>query len=117
MNIPEWLKPGISGALIGAVFVGAVGFSWGGWMTGGEAEKMASARSVDNVAAALLPVCIILSRTDTNRVAKLATIQEASSFKQQFALMEAGWATVPGSEAPNRDLAQACVAALGLAAS
>jgi len=29
MNTPEWLKPGIYGALIGAVFVGVVGFTWG----------------------------------------------------------------------------------------
>ena len=39
MNSPEWLKPGIYGALIGAVFVGVVGFTWGGWVTGGTANS------------------------------------------------------------------------------
>lgn len=117
MTTPEWLKPGIYGAVIGAVLVGVVGFSWGGWVTGGSADKMASAMSHDNVIAALLPVCIDMSQTDADRVAKLATIREASTYKQRDAVMATGWATVPGSEAPNRDLAQACLAALELEAS
>lgn len=114
MNTPEWLKPGIYGALIGAVFVGAVGFSWGGWVTGGGANKMANAMSHDNVIAALLPVCLDMSRTDSDRIAKLATIREASTYKRRDAVMQAGWATMPGSDTPDRDLAQACVAALDL---
>ena len=114
MNTPEWLKPGIYGALIGAVFFGAVGFSWGGWVTGGGANKMANAMSHDNVIAALLPVCLDMSRTDSDRIAKMATIQEAASYKRRDAVMQAGWATMPGSDTPDRDLAQACVAALDL---
>jgi hypothetical protein len=45
MNTPEWLKPGIYGAVIGAVFVGVVGFSWGGWVTGGTSNDRAMAMS------------------------------------------------------------------------
>ena len=33
------------------------------------------------------------------------------------AVMAAGWATVPGAEAPNRDLAQACIQGLNLDAA
>ena len=117
MNTPEWLKPGIYGALIGAVIVGVVGFSWGGWVTGEGANKMASAMAHDNVIAALLPVCLDMSRTDTDRAAKLETIRGASTYQRRNAVMEAGWATMPGSESPNRDLAQACVTALELDAS
>ena len=29
MNTPEWLKPGVYGALTGAVVVAFVGFTWG----------------------------------------------------------------------------------------
>ena len=117
MNTPEWLKPGIYGALIGAVFVGVVGFSWGGWVTDGGANKMANDMSHDNVIAALLPMCLDMSRTDTDRIAKLATIREASTYKRRDAVMNAGWATMPGSETPDRDLAEACLAALDLKAS
>lgn len=117
MNTPEWLKPGIQGAVVGAVFTVIAGFSWGGWVTGGSAEEMASDLANDNVIAALLPVCVDMARTDADRIAKLATIREATNYKRRDAIMEAGWATVPGSDAPNRDLAQACIAGLELGES
>ncbi len=117
MTPPEWLKPGIYGALIGAAFVGIVGFSWGGWMTGSGAEKMATEMAQDSVIAALVPFCLDMSRTDNERIAKLATIREASSFQRRDAVMETGWATMPGSDGPNRDLAQACIEGLDLNAS
>ncbi len=114
MNTPEWLKPGIYGAVVGAIFTVVAGFSWGGWLTAGNAEEMASDMAKDNVIAALLPVCVEMAQNDINRTAKLATIQEASTYKRRDAVMAAGWATVPGSDSPNRDLAQACIAGLQL---
>jgi hypothetical protein len=41
MTTPEWLRPGIYGALIGAAFVSIAGFTWGGWVTGGTARDSA----------------------------------------------------------------------------
>ncbi|NVO56661.1 MULTISPECIES: hypothetical protein [Ruegeria] len=117
MTNPEWLKPGMYGALLGAVFVGVVGFSWGGWMTGGSANKLASEMARDQVIAALVPICHDMSRTDNQRLAKLATIQAATSYKRRDAVMDAGWATMPGSDSPNRDLAKACIEGLNLDAS
>jgi len=117
MNTPEWTKPAVYGALVGAVVVSIIGFSWGGWVTGGTADKMAKVMSHENVIAALLPMCVDMSATDADRDAKLAAIREVSSYRRRDAVMEAGWATVPGADAPNRDLAQACVAALEIDAS
>ncbi len=117
MATPEWLKPGIYGALAGAVFVGVAGFSWGGWMTGGAADKMASAMAREEVIAAMVPVCLDMASVDPDRVAHLATIRAASTFRRRDAVMATGWATVPGSDAPNRDLAQACIDGLALDAS
>lgn len=112
MNTPEWLKPGIYGAVIGAAAIGLVGFTWGGWVTGGTAHDRAMAMSHDDVVAAMVPVCLNMARKDPERVAKLATIRDASTYQRRDALMEAGWATVPGAEAPDRDIAQACLASL-----
>jgi hypothetical protein len=36
MQSPEWLKPALYGAACGAIALATVGFSWGGWVTGGE---------------------------------------------------------------------------------
>ncbi|MFD0980005.1 hypothetical protein [Tropicimonas aquimaris] len=114
MNTPEWLKPGIKGALIGAVFVAIVGFAWGGWVTGGTARDMAMKISRDDVVSAMVPVCLDIARTDPERVEKLATIRAASTYQRRDAVMKAGWATVPGAEAPDREIAQACLASLDL---
>lgn len=112
MNIPDWLKPGLYGAGIGAVFVGIVGFGWGGWVTGGTAQDRAEAMSRSGLVAAMVPVCLDMARTDPNRAAKLADIREATTYQRRNALMETGWATVPGTDAPDRDIAQACLASL-----
>ncbi|UWQ79049.1 hypothetical protein K3725_17345 [Leisingera sp. S132] len=117
MTYPKWLRPGVYGALIGAVAITIAGFSWGGWVTGSQADAMANSRSHSELIAALVPVCIDRAQTDSDRAAKLASIQEAMSYKRRDAVMAAGWATVPGSEQPNRDLAQACLAGLDLDAS
>lgn len=113
----EWLKPTVYGALGGVVLTMVVGFSWGGWVTGGTAQSMAATEAKIAVVAALVPVCLQLAQNDPDRAAKLATIQEAPTYQRRTALIEAGWATVPGSDTPNRDLAQACVASLDLTAA
>ncbi len=117
MHTPEWLKPGLYGAAIGAAALAVVGFSWGGWVTGGSADKMATAQAQAATVAALMPICVAQSQADSERVAKIAVIREAPSYKRRDAVMSAGWATVPGSDAPNRDVAQACVDGLALDAS
>ena len=112
MNTPEWIKPGIYGAVIGAAVVGILGFTWGGWVTSGTANDRAMAMSHDDVVAAMVPVCLDMARTDPDRAAKIATIRDASTFQRRDALMEAGWATVPGADSPDRDIARACLASL-----
>lgn len=117
MTTPEWLKPGLYGAAAGAVAVSIIGFSWGGWVTGGSASKMARSMAHEEVTSAMVPVCLEMSRVDPDRIAKLATIRSAASYKRRDAVMEAGWATVPGAESPDRDLAAACIDGLELDAS
>jgi hypothetical protein len=117
MNKPEWLKPGLYGAAVGAIAVSIVGFSWAGWVTGDKALKMAHAASDKAVVAALVPVCLDMASRDGNRVAKLATIRDAETYKRRDAVIETGWATVPGAEKPSRDLAQACLTALDIGKS
>lgn len=117
MTLPDWLKPGIYGALIGAVFVGIVGFSWLGWVTGGSASAMADETARDEIVAAFVPFCVGLSLTDEARVEKLAAINAATTPKRRDAVMATGWATMPGTDAPNADLARACLDGLDLDAS
>lgn len=114
MNIPEWLKPGAWGFVVGGVAISIVGFSWGGWMTGGSANLMANDRAESQVTAALVPVCLEMSRTDPNRAAKIETIKNAPTYNRQSVLMDTGWATAPGTSKPDRQLATACLDGLKL---
>jgi len=109
MNAPEWLKPGLYGAAAGAVALAIVGFSWGGWVTGGTAKQMASDQARLEVVAALVPICIQQSKQDPKVVETLALLNDASSYQRSDMLMKAGWATMPGSTSPNRQVATACV--------
>lgn len=118
MTIPDWLKPGLYGAAIGAIALSIIGFSsWGGWMTGSSADKMARAMAQEETTAALVPTCLAISQADPDRIAKLATIQSARGYNRGQAVMDAGWATAPGMDAPDRELAKACVTAMQLDAS
>ncbi|WP_406649027.1 hypothetical protein QEZ52_07385 [Aliisedimentitalea scapharcae] len=114
MTFPEWTKPGVYGTLVGAVAVSIVGFSWGGWTTSGTAQDMADSFAAEQVTLAMVPVCLGLSEADAERVEILATLREASNFQRRKAMMETGWVTLPGTDAPSRDLADACLAELAL---
>lgn len=114
MNTPEWLKPGLYGAVIGAIIVTGTGFAWGGWMTGATAHKNATTLSHDDVVAALVPICLDKAATDPQRARKLETIRTATSYKQRDALMDTGWATMPGSAEADRDIAGECLKGLEL---
>ncbi len=109
MKTPEWLKPGLQGAALGAIALAVVGFSWGGWVTGGTAKQMASDQARLEVVAALVPICLENSSQDPQVVATLAELKGASSYKRSDLLMKTGWATMPGSSDPDRFVARACM--------
>jgi dienelactone hydrolase len=109
MKTPEWLKPGLYGAAAGAVALAIVGFSWGGWVTGGTAKQMASDQARLEVVAALVPICVEQSKKDPQVIETLAKLKEASTYQRSDMLMDAGWATMPGSNDPNRNVASACM--------
>ena len=112
MAAPAWLKPGLVGAGAGAVALTIAGFSWGGWVTGGTAEAMASDRARLEVVGALVPFCVALSQADPQQTRITAELAEAASYKRADILMKAGWATMPGAEEGDRDLAKACAVTL-----
>ena len=105
-------KPGAWGFVIGSVLTMIVGFNWGGWVTGGGAERIAYERSQTAVTAALVPVCVEKSKTDPALPKKLGALTAlTTSWDQREAVLQAGWATIGQGEA-NRDVAEACASEL-----
>lgn len=117
MEAPTWLKPAITGAVVGAIATMVVGFSQGGWYLGSSAEKMAQEKSAAAVVEALVPICVSQSQADPNATAKLDQLGAISStYERRDFVMKAGWATMPTAEAPDRNLAAACALVLSTAA-
>jgi len=108
MKTPEWVRPGIYGAFLGGIAVAIVGFSWGGWMTGGSARLQATERSDTAVVAALTSICVDQSKRDPQMVERLAALKAASPYGRAEIVMKNGWATMPGSKDPSRQVASAC---------
>lgn len=113
----DWIKPALLGALIGTGVAVSIGFTWGGWQTAAQSARGSVAVAKAAVTAAMVPVCLEQSRRDPAREAHLALLRQSSLPKRRDFLMDTGWATIPGSQAADRDLAQACLAALELPAS
>jgi len=113
MQVPPWLKPGIWGAVIGAVAMVTVGFAQFGWKTGSAAESLAQARADVAVASALVPFCIAKAQqaSASDGLAKFQTAQ--SSWSRTEIVRTAGWATLDGMASPDSALARACSDRLG----
>jgi hypothetical protein len=115
MQMPVWVKPGVWGAVIGAVATMIVGFSWMGWTLGSTAERMALERTNTAVVAALTPACVANFMQQPQAAGKLEEFQKIDSWKQREFLEAGGWATPRGDKAPNSGLASACAEALAKA--
>jgi alpha/beta superfamily hydrolase len=86
-----------------------IGFSWGGWMTGGAAIKLADERANTAVVAALTPICVEKFLQNSDAKANLAVLQKIStSWEQGDYLQKGGWVTQPGGTSSDYHLARAC---------
>jgi hypothetical protein len=57
----------------------------------------------------LVPICLEQSRQEPAVTATLDELKAASSYQRRDLLMETGWATMPGSDDPDRNVASACM--------
>jgi hypothetical protein len=108
MRVPQWLKPAFWGAVIGAVGIMIVGFSWWGWTTGYTAQSMARERADAAVVAVLTPLCVASFMQQPDATGKLAELRKTSSWQQSQLVEKGGWATLAGSNTPNSAVARAC---------
>ena len=108
MDIPLEVKPALLGAAGGAIALAILGFSWGGWVTGGTAETMAKQRASTAVVAALAPICVDRFQRQADSAASLVELKKANSWQQGAYVEKGGWATMPGSSSADSAVAKAC---------
>ena len=103
----------LQGIAIGAVASMVIGFSWGGWVTGATANKLAAEQAGTAVVAALTPICVAKFMQHSDAQANLAALRKISSNWEQGQYLEkGGWATRPGATSSDYELARACAAKL-----
>src|SRR5680860_1797574 len=88
MTTPEWVKPGVWGAIGGAIAAMIIGFAWGGWVTGGAAGDMETASTEGAVVRAFTPLCVAKAEQQPE---KLVALKEESSYQRDDFVIEAGW--------------------------
>jgi len=84
-----------------------IGFSWGGWVLGSTAHRLAADQASTAVVAVLTPICVEKFLQNSDAQANLAALREISTNWQQ-----SGWATRPGATSSDYELARACAAKL-----
>lgn len=104
----ENVKPVLLGAVGGAVALAIVGFGWAGWVTGGTAETMAKKQAKSATVAALAPICAARFQAESDFDAKLSELNDTRAYQRSTFIEKGGWATMPGSEKGDRDVAKAC---------
>ena len=82
MNLPTNTKPWIQGAVVGAVAAAIIGFTWGGWVTGGSADRRVAVASHDGAVAALASICADRFRSQGDAAVKLVELSKVSSWER-----------------------------------
>jgi hypothetical protein len=99
---------------VGSVVVAlVVGFSWGGWVTGGTARDMAEDAGDESRYALASTICVekFLAAPDAQaQLAELKTID--SSYRQRQFIEEGGWAVMPEKEDAARQASDLCAKVL-----
>ena len=111
----RWSQAKLKKSVVFWIAIGAIvltmflGFSRGGWTTGGSASHMAEVSAQSAVVERLAPICVAQFNADAQSVARLQELKAISSTRNRSAYVtEQGWATMPGETAPDRQVAVTC---------
>ncbi len=109
MKSYPWLKPGIWGAIVGAIAIMVLGFWQFGWVLGSKADQMARDRASTAVAEELAPVCAAKFLAQADAPARVADLKKLrSDYEQRNFIEKGGWAVAIVSGAPDYQLASEC---------
>jgi len=91
-----------------------VGFTWGGWVTGGTAREIAKEMAEGAVVKRLAPICVVQFNQDPGKDQKLKELKATSSYQRGDYVKKQGWAKMPGEEEPDGKVAEECAKLLAL---
>ena len=83
----EKIKSFFWNAIVGAIIISIVGFSWLGWVTGGTAQQEAKQMSEETVNDRLAKICVYQAIQDPGKDLKLKELKEKSSYEKDDYVM------------------------------
>lgn len=114
IRVPDWTKPAVLGGIVGAIAITITGFSADWVVSKGDAMRQAERQANQEVISALTPICVTQFKqlAQAKKQTHLAALEDKGSWEQGSYVEKQGWATMPGSQSPNDDVAEACAEAL-----
>ena len=111
----RWQKAKFTKATTFWIVVGTVllvlylGFDQAGWVTNDTALERADRTAQNAVVARLVPICVAQFNQDIEKESKLAEFKELATSTQRTAFVESqDWATMPGEDDPDNEVATDC---------
>jgi hypothetical protein len=110
----RWSKAKLKKSVVFSIAVGAVlltlflGFTRGGWTTGGNATNMAEKASSGAVVERLTSICVAQFNADAQRTVRLEELKAATTTQRFKIVKEQGWATMPGETDPDNKVTREC---------
>ena len=108
MKIPVQVRPAAWGVVGGAIAAIIIGFTWGGWVTGGTSEKNAGVAAQTAVVQALVPHCVAKAEQQPEQ---LILLKKENSYSRHDFVVKAGWVSSVADEY-RRQVAESCASAI-----
>ena len=85
-----------------------IGFTWGGWVTGGTASEMAADAAANARTQLAADICVERFAKGADAAAQLAALQKSDSWTRDTFIEKGGWATLAGMKEPVDGAAELC---------
>ena len=104
----EKIKSFTGNAIVGAIVISIVGFSWWGWVLESTANQKAKHMSEEAVIVSLAEICVYQASQDPGKDLRLKELIKESSWTRGDYVIKQGWSTMAGKEEPESGVAGKC---------
>ena len=102
------IKSFTGNAIVGAIVISIVGFSWWGWILESTANQKAKQMSEEAVIISLAKICVYQASQDPEKDLKLKELIKESSWARDDYVKKQGWSTIAGEEEPESRVTDKC---------
>jgi hypothetical protein len=99
----------VGGAVVATMILG---FTWGGWTTGGTADEMAADAREQGRAQLAANICVDRFLASPEVAVNLAALKDESSYQRDNFIDDGGWVTFAGMEQPVQGAGEICASQL-----